>query len=205
MNFTIVNDDLNINFIDSTEIIKIKNYKNINTWFLNKDKYSDLFQLSFNSGCTLYLTENELRSFPIEYFYILYECIHKNDLTKTITDKLTDINSYTDDYIVEYNKVNDSIEEINTEKNKYNCYHAIIFYKNNRKFYQILHNTLYYINSSEKNYNNKCICICIYNEQDFYSELIIDKKQIISEFDTKVIFSNFSNKILDYFVNEIKD
>jgi hypothetical protein len=168
-------------------------------FFLHKSKCG-LYQLScLNGGCIFYLTEDELKGFPIDEVYIFKD--NKVPAVKIKIDdvlhlklnnklnKLSDANNYTDDYTVNYNKVNNSIEEIIVSKNRSTFIHGIVLYVNNRKFIQILTNSFYKHNET----------YIIYNEQDFFAEIDFDKKIISCEYGNKLLIKNLSDEMINYF------
>lgn len=158
--------------------------------FLYKSKCG-MYQLScLNGGCVFYLTQDELKKFPIQEVYCKYPPIKMKLLDITNVIELSDINQYTSDYNVSYNKINDEIEEIIVSHNEENFIHGVILYINNRKFIQILTN---FINGS------------IYNEQDFFAEMDLKEKSIKCITDDTLEIKNLSNQIINYFLSKITD
>jgi hypothetical protein len=159
--------------------------------YLYKSKCG-MYQLScLNDGCVFYLTKDELKKFPIREVFVFKNNelpAIKMKIEEVLDISLSDVNKYTSEYNVSYNKINEEIEEIIVSRNSKSFIHGVILYVNNMKFIQILTN---YISG------------CIYNEQDFFAEMDMKEKNIKCRTDDTLIIKNLSNKVVNYFESKI--
>lgn len=194
MEFNKINNNIYIKYNNFEVIIEL----GINEYFY-LHKLQNLYQMScLNNNCIIYLTKDELKRFPIEYVYIFKNGkipSVKIKITDIFPEFLTDINKYTDDYYISYNKVNNSIEEIIVKKNNNTFIHGIILCSNNRRFIEIMTNRI----SINENFKLDGIYNVIYNEQDFYAEISFDKRIITCISENKLFIKNLSDEIIKYF------